>query len=45
MANPDIRIRLSAEGVQEVVTALRKVQAALRPEGGRERGPVPTSTG
>ena len=27
MANPDIRIRLSAEGVQEVVTALRKVQA------------------
>ena len=26
MANPDIRIRLSAEGVAEVVAALRKVQ-------------------
>jgi hypothetical protein len=30
---------------QDRAAALRQVQAALRPEGGRERGPVPTSTG
>ena len=30
---------------QDRAAALRLVQAALRPEGGRERGPVPSSTG
>jgi hypothetical protein len=30
---------------QDRAAALRKVQAALRPADGRERGPVPTSTG